>query len=1340
MVDLVFDPDKLVTTPLPPLPAAGERMYMLHESIFGRIGPALVRNGWSVFPQEREEGRKSAVVDGRALKWKPYQGRLPSPSEIRSWSLQCPGENVAIITGPVSGNLFALDVDVDDPDLAATVRQVATEHLGHTPFYRFGRVPRVIMLYRHEDGVAMRKRSYRFGRYGADGTWGPSGEAIEFLANGSPFTAFGIHYKTGQYFKWGDEQPFLRNPSDVPVATADQIASFLTAVQDVRRFHRASSAAASTGGVDVDLDRPIEFNVLDYGVVPAPNMQGQWVWEGDQVTDGRHFYLLEYVRQIVCANEAAFDAGCEDHTSRVKLMQFAAQHVRDHCADADDHGKRSRQALTTEVTGLFRSTIEKFNERGEGGRRLLAPIRTFARADGRRVAPVNLTTTFARDAALNFLGERSSAAGLVAKAENPDAKGPRVRALGVDAPTPEKEAARRLGGDRTAMQERVQANTRSAGAAWREDVSKVPPAPEGDESRGPMPPWRIHLDGGPTGAGKTTTNVSAIADMILDEKRAGIPYRGMIVITPPSHANIAEAAVVGSGAGMRFHDAQDDQEGIEDYDQMGLQELADHAVSLGIRAVHLKSKVLAGCHKVDRLKILQDAGLSTRGICRARVLDAYGESIYDEHGDVVEQFCEHYERATCGHRQQILALDGADVVFAAHAHLTGPIPEALKRARGLVIDESVVHQILATGQVAVSTLLGPRPWPSLNAAEAKVLKETHGTIDDGVRAAHLSDLMEQRARAARLAERVHKDRSDIVLAFADVKDALTWANTARRICTSAMAMGKRVTPRMTVDGVQQIVARAKPHEVEIEHRFWDVVIEAVEGLHERRKKGIFRTRASDALPVDTRLQAVTDLTSKGEIRSWRVSWRRSRNWLGLPTLMLDATGDAEITRLLNRGAEVIEYRPLDVSPNLRVVLVTDRTYSPSMLYPSDKADLKRRKAADIILQQVRQLTSQVAGAHGGQMLWTGPLATRRRFFRQWSGPKNIVPAHLGALRGQDWAKSFPVSLCIGRSEQSIRVVDGLVAALTWDSKPEHPYDRLGNGRTADGKPLFRPLLERVVRVRTGHDVRLAVPQMPTEWGRRIEAMWRESELLQFVGRLRGIYRVEPGTVILCCDCPPEGLIVDDVLTMKEALGDHSRDWEIAGEMHGLMVEGVTSRSTMIDEGSVERFVRRYRDWPAMRQLTWTDHSGVDREGLVPVWQTDVEGALRSIGAPQRCLDTLRIATPLMEQVPMVAREPDHVSLDTAQAWEPELRESHYRVWSVSNPPEDGVTPRLHELRFGLDYDPADYPALPTPEDEALPLDDAPDDDSDDTLSGLFLCSTSSTTSTRPGSTRPPTPT
>ena len=198
MVELVFDASTIVTTPLPVGPASGERMHMLHESIFGRIGPALVRNGWSVFPQERGERRKPAVVDGRALKWKPYQERLPTASEIRSWSLQCPGENVAIITGPASGNLFVLDVDVDDPDLAAAVRATATEHMGHTPFYRFGRKPRVILLYRHEAGVAMRKRSWRFGQLKEGGTWGPSDHCIEILANGSPFTAFGIHHKTGQ--------------------------------------------------------------------------------------------------------------------------------------------------------------------------------------------------------------------------------------------------------------------------------------------------------------------------------------------------------------------------------------------------------------------------------------------------------------------------------------------------------------------------------------------------------------------------------------------------------------------------------------------------------------------------------------------------------------------------------------------------------------------------------------------------------------------------------------------------------------------------------------------------------------------------------------------------------------------------------------------------------------------------------------------------------------------------------------------------------------------------------------------------------------------------------------
>lgn len=1290
----------------PSAPKPGERAHVVHETIFGRLGPALVRQGWSCFPQERGERRRPATVDRHALKWKPYQDRLPTENEVRSWSFQCPGENVAVITGAASGGLFALDVDVNDRVLARAVRACATEHLGPTPFLRFGRAPRVIMGYRHLPGVVMRKRSWRFGEYRADGSWGPSDHALEILANGSPFTAYGIHHKTGDYFTWGANQPFLSTPADLPLVTPEQIERFLAAVQEIRRFCSSRTVSSSGDVGDLEAAAAVPYDATAHGPVPSIERQGQWIVEDGVVVDGRHAYLLDYCRRLVCANERAFDtsrpADPALDEARDSLVAHAREHVRTLVRDDD---RRSRQALTEELNGILRATVFKFNER-EGGKRKLAPIRTHRGADGRVVEPVGLTMTFPRDASLSWLGDRNAASGLIAAYEDPAIRKPRLDVLGVDAPTEAKALARALGGARTEMLMRVQACNAEGVGAWVGDVRQVGPADE--EGQRTLPPWRVHLHLGPTGAGKSTATVDGIAALLRDERAAGVPYAGPIVFTPPSHANISELVTKARNHGMALH--TDDGAEADDCDGMDLQELADHAVSLGLRVVHLKSKVLAGCYKEDMVKAAMAAGLATSGLCRATRF---------EDGKEVEVFCDHYEgEDMCGHRRQVVALETADLVLCAHAHLTNKVPAALKAARGLVIDESVVHQLLATGQVSLSTLTGPRPYPQATKKEADAIRKREvvwgadGKVATGKARreidaldlqTYLVGLLEDRLKAAALVAKAHAERLDVTSLFLATAGALEWARTAKRICGNAMAMSRKVHPDMTRDALDQLALHAKHVDAEIEWRFWDTLLEGAERA--ARFVGP-RTPLGDPLPLDTRLQCVTDYVGKGKaeiaIPAMRVSWRRPANWQGVPTLLLDATGDVEITKLLYPRADVLVYEPEGVVPNLRVVLIGDRTYSPGMLYPGGDAPVAKRKAAETIRADVRRLLAMVAGVHGhGQVLLTAPIKSRLRMERVkgWI-PENAVPSHFGNLRGQDWAKGFLASICVGRSEQPVRVVDGLVAALTWDSVPEHPYDRLGTGRDADGAVLYRPRLERVVRMRTGHDVRMAVPQMPTEMGRRVEAMWREAEIAQMVGRLRGVYRAEAGTVVIMCDCPPDGLIVDDILTLQEALGDHDRSWEVAGAVGGVMVPGVTDVHTGMTREAVERFVKRYRDWPAMRVVTWTDADGTEREGLLPSWQRDVRGALAAMGAGAQCLDTVDVPEDRVEPMPMVVREPDHVSASAAEARV--LAEAHYAVWQVSNPLGETETEWARQRRFEASYDPADYPVLPPDDDDAPP--------------------------------------
>lgn len=79
----------------------------------------LVNIGWSVVPMR--SGEKMPCV-----KWKEYQTRRPTESELRKWYSQWPDAGIAVILGPLS-NLFV--IDVDGPE----AHQALLQRLGTVP-------------------------------------------------------------------------------------------------------------------------------------------------------------------------------------------------------------------------------------------------------------------------------------------------------------------------------------------------------------------------------------------------------------------------------------------------------------------------------------------------------------------------------------------------------------------------------------------------------------------------------------------------------------------------------------------------------------------------------------------------------------------------------------------------------------------------------------------------------------------------------------------------------------------------------------------------------------------------------------------------------------------------------------------------------------------------------------------------------------------------------------------------------------------------------------------------------------------------------------------------------
>jgi hypothetical protein len=475
-----------------------------------------------------------------------------------------------------------------------------------------------------------------------------------------------------------------------------------------------------------------------------------------------------------------------------------------------------------------------------------------------------------------------------------------------------------------------------------------------------------------------------------------------------------------------------------------------------------------------------------------------------------------------------------------------------------------------------------------------------------------------------------------------------------------------------------------------------------------------------------------------------VSWRRETNWADRPTLLLDATADQPLVRATFPAVrdEFSSWHEVSTDLNLRAVLVHGATFSPSSLVPDEDAEKGVVQRARELRVKALRIISMVAGAHGhGRTVACLPLKARAAVLGTAARLPTLDSMHYGATRGVDAAKGHLAFVGIGRTEWPVWLLDGMVAAATWDRCPQLPMDRLGTGVDARGERVRRQSVRRLARMRDGRDLWLPVPQAPTEWGRRLDAQWRESEQTQFLGRSRPVHRTDTATYVHVSSVFPEDVIWDEVLSPDEMLDRRGHEvWEALVTAKGVVDEVLTPMAMpKPEEGApavdgpkrVREFVRSYTMCSGFRTFTWTDRACIRHEGLVAAWQADPRAALEALGAPQECLDTLELGE-LREQLkPSVVLEGDKVS-KTFEGGPHEVAAmvAEYADYQVASPPARGETDAEHRARFASRW-------VPHHEAEDAPTDQ---DDDDPMVQGLIACSTSVSTSTRRVSPLPPTPT
>lgn len=1086
---------------------------------FRVVAPACVANGWSLFPQARS-GRRGPILvlqpgrSRKALAWKPLQERLPTPDELSWWDqsdTRGNRANVALIMGAISGGAMAVDIDISDPATSETVLRLADEYLGKTPFRRVGRAPRIILLYRSDPADPVRNGQHHLDAVGPGGT--SDSQAIEILAERKPITAFGAHHKTGAHFRWiGVCRPDTHGPEHAPLITQGQVEAFLSAVDSNGIIiPNLRNAVAWGSGATFD---PSLVTICDF-VRPSLN-QGMpgvtWNAQG-LVKSGRESFVLGRAYTYVQKNPgmALTEAG------RYTLTGYLIDECETTFAPGGERFKTSR-----ELARGCRERIDSAAAKLSRGEMKVTGILRYEATGQMSVVPrVPHSVERAESDDLSWLPRKRMKLpdDVVFEPANPSLA--RQRALISD--VERGEQAILVG---TAVVDAFKGFYRMV----RQDRKLGNKAPV-------RPVWLMRS---PTGSGKSSTGVKVTTDDLIENG----PIGGAMLFLQPSYENIHENVT-------RFHASR---RGAMAVFRKNAEAVA-RDLPQGTRYLILEGKERAGCLRTEEQRILSKAGISSAGLCKATVQDAVGES--------EEKVCRHYD--VCPVIAARAKIKEAEVIFAPTAFLTSAnLPAGLSEAvAGVIVDERYWTEILQSKSFPTAILDTLRAPP-------RAYKRDKGETGD--------DLLAARERVASLAAAAIRKGKDPALGIVegmqnsvngDLIEALKIAEAlvdgAVKVTGRAQDAGRKLHPDMTIEAIKALAERPIGAHLREEWRFWSLIAERLLALKmdavERGLRG-GRDRIGpngEVLPGHARGERDMRIQSLEGGATIRISWRAEPNFSEHPVLLLDASADARLTEKVWGGREV-QLTHIDARLNLRTILVADRTWHTSgfLLDNAGENQSARRRVAGVIAQAHHAISTASLLYGHGRIVVGAPKRVRAALMDSWSEPPNIDWMHYGAVRGLDFAREHLVALSFGRHEFPIAVIDGLVAAATYDdAEPEWPIDRWGDGyvhhedgaletdHRGDPIPISVPQIRRTHPLRNGGSVTVIVSEYEGAWAKIIQRQFREEELAQFAGRLRPVYRIgEAPLWIAGSRVLPEGFVVDDVVSMGD-LADPARLGQVA---------------------------------------------------------------------------------------------------------------------------------------------------------------------------------------------------
>ncbi|MDO9713756.1 bifunctional DNA primase/polymerase, partial [Paracraurococcus lichenis] len=194
-------------------------------------------------------GYSPIPLEGKAAFLKGWQRRLvPDLAWIAAQVSAHPACNVGIVCGQLAG----VDIDVLDPDLAYRLDALAVARLGEGPL-RIGRWPKRLRVYRLTEPMPKMAA-------------GIKGAAVEVLASGQQFAAYGIHPDTRQPYTWPDGDLTDTPLEDLPEITPAMLHRFMAEAAGLlprREEAPARARAASAPRGDGEIVRDVTGRVVD---------------------------------------------------------------------------------------------------------------------------------------------------------------------------------------------------------------------------------------------------------------------------------------------------------------------------------------------------------------------------------------------------------------------------------------------------------------------------------------------------------------------------------------------------------------------------------------------------------------------------------------------------------------------------------------------------------------------------------------------------------------------------------------------------------------------------------------------------------------------------------------------------------------------------------------------------------------------------------------------------------------------------------------------------------------------------------------------------------------------